>query len=90
MTTLENHVLYYKPTCPFCAKVTNYMAANDINCELRNTLEPGVAEELIEIGGKKQVPCMVIEGKPMYESDDILEYLGGERQGDEGMYCPIH
>lgn len=32
-------------------------------------------ERLIREGGKLQVPCLFIDGKPLYESDDILEWL---------------
>ena len=32
-------------------------------------------KELIEKGGKKQFPMLMIGDKPMYESDDIIEYL---------------
>ena len=30
---------------------------------------------LVEEGGKNQVPCLFIDGKPMYESSDIIDYL---------------
>ena len=75
MTSLENHVLYYKPTCPYCVKVLRFMEQNDIELPLRNTLDEDTAQELIRIGGKRQVPCLVIDGKALYESDDIIAYL---------------
>ncbi len=31
--------------------------------------------ELIEIGGKNQVPCLMMDEKVMYESDDIIQWL---------------
>ncbi|MFW5961846.1 MAG: glutaredoxin family protein [bacterium] len=31
--------------------------------------------ELIEVGGKRQVPCLFINGEPLYESRDILNWL---------------
>ncbi len=71
----ENMVLYYKPTCPYCAKVLNFMDANDIEMDMKNTLEADNAETLIEISGTRQVPCLVVEGRPMLESDDIIAYL---------------
>ncbi len=39
--------------------------------------DSGLAEELINRGGKRQVPYLVDEdtGTEMYESDDIIEYL---------------
>lgn len=72
---LDNMVLYYKPTCPFCHKVLAYMEEEDIAMAMRNVLEPGVEDELIRIGGKGQVPCLVVDGKPLYESDDIIRFL---------------
>lgn len=30
---------------------------------------------LIEKGGQDQVPCLFIDGKPMYESMDIIKFL---------------
>lgn len=83
MAYLENLTLYYKPTCPYCTKVLNYMQEQDIECGMKNTLEPGVRDELIAIGGKGQVPCLIIDGEPMYESDDILMYLHGVVAADE-------
>ena len=29
----------------------------------------------IELAGKKQVPCLVVDGKPMHESKDINRFL---------------
>lgn len=83
MAYLSNLTLYYKPTCPYCQKVLAYMAEQDIACEMRDTLEPGVRDELIAIGGKGQVPCLIIDGKPLYESDDIIAYLHGVVAADE-------
>ncbi len=83
MAYIPNITLYYKPTCPFCVKVLTYMEEQDIACEMRNTLEPGVRDELISIGGKGQVPCLVIDGQPLYESNDIIQYLHGLVAADE-------
>lgn len=83
MAYLENLTLFYKPTCPYCVKVLAYMQEQDIACEMKNTMEPGVRDELISIGGKGQVPCLIIAGRPMYESDDIIAYLHGIVAADE-------
>ena len=34
-----------------------------------------VADELVRVGGKMQVPCLFIDGNPMYESLDIIQWL---------------
>lgn len=33
------------------------------------------AATLIEVGGKQQVPCLLIDGKPLYESSDIISWI---------------
>ena len=43
---------------------------------MRDTLEPGVKDDLIRIAGKGQVPCLIVDGVPMFESDDIIRFLG--------------
>lgn len=69
--------LYYMPTCPFCRKVLAFMGENNIEIPLKDTAENNDnAKELISIGGKPQVPCLAIDGKPLFESDAIIEWLG--------------
>ncbi|MFP4198439.1 MAG: glutaredoxin family protein [Halanaerobium sp.] len=70
-------LLYYYPTCPYCRKVTKFIDRNDLEeIELKNINQDQKAEsELIEIGGKRQVPCLFIDGEPLYESDDIISWL---------------
>ncbi|MCH3967911.1 MAG: glutaredoxin [Atopobiaceae bacterium] len=69
-------VLYKKDTCPYCRKVMQFIAQNGITLKKRDILrDPEAADELVRVGGKKQVPCLFIDGKPMYESDDIIAYL---------------
>lgn len=75
MLDTSNMVLYYKPTCPYCHKVLAFMESNGITMEMRNTLEPAARDELMALAGRTQVPCLVIDGKPMLESDDIIAYL---------------
>lgn len=75
MAYLSHHLLYYKKACPYCQKVLRFMEENKITLDTRDTLQPGNQDDLVRIGGKKQVPCLVVEGKPLYESDDIIAYL---------------
>jgi len=80
MKELSGHILYHYETCPFCLRVRDAMKRLDINMELRNAREENFKEELIQGGGKKQVPCLRIEKDGdattwMYESDAIVEYL---------------
>lgn len=73
MTAYE---LFMMPTCPFCQKVLSFMKDRGIELPLRDiTAEPEARAELERVGGKVQVPCLFIDGKPMYESGDIIAYL---------------
>ena len=77
MAYLEDHQLYYKKSCPYCVKVLRFLDANGITLDLRDTMQPGNQNDLVRIGGKKQVPCIVIKGRTLYESEDIINYLRG-------------
>lgn len=76
---MKNLVLYYYPTCPYCRKVTKFIDKHELEeIELKNINKDQQAEkELIEVGGKRQVPCLFIDGEPLYESDDIINWLQG-------------
>ena len=69
--------LFEKTGCPFCIKVLKFAEENGIGLELRNIADDAVAAELVERGGKRQVPYLVDteRGVEMYESDDIVAYL---------------
>ena len=73
---MSHLTLYYKPTCPYCQKVLTHMDQNGISVPLKNRDEnPHIRQELINIGGKPQVPCLTIDGKALYESDDIIQWF---------------
>ena len=68
--------LYIRYTCPYCIKVLDFMEKRGIELPLRNISEDAEAlHTLRTVGGKQQVPCLFIDGVPMYESDDIIAYL---------------
>ena len=73
---MPNLILYVSEYCWFCMKVRTFMKENNITIETRDTMQnAGFREELIKTGGKTQVPCLIIDGKPLYESDDIIDYM---------------
>jgi glutathione S-transferase len=51
------------------------MEQNGIVIELKDTTEPENLRTLLEVGKMNQVPCLFIEGKALYESNDIIAYL---------------
>ena len=68
--------LYHFEGCSYCTRVRQYMAQHKISIPLKDIhANPDYREELIKIGGKGQVPCLVIDGKALYESLDIIEWL---------------
>lgn len=73
---MKNLKLYYMEGCPFCNKVRKYMKEHDINVEMVDIhADKSTEEELIKLGGKDQVPMLLIDGKPLYESDDIIGWF---------------
>lgn len=68
--------LYVMTGCPYCIKVENFLAINGISIPQRNITTDRTAEQhLIAVGGKRQVPCLFIDGKPLYESSDIITWV---------------
>ena len=70
--------LYHFPSCPYCQVVMKCLDRLNLQIPMRDIqAEPGARDELINIGGKGQVPCLIIDGKPLYESADIVSWLEG-------------
>lgn len=75
--------LYTYESCPYCEKVRRAFEEMAVDYEEvdaeRGT--PG-SLELMELGGKQQVPFLVDEeqGIFMYESDDIISYARARSQ----------
>ena len=72
--------LYYTRTCPFCIRVLFALRGLNVRVELINVSgNRPLRRELIENGGKSQVPCLKItEGHQdtwLYESADIIRFL---------------
>jgi glutaredoxin 3 len=68
--------LYYFPSCPYCRLVLDCLGRLDFEIPMWDIRsEAGARDDLLEIGGKDQVPCLVIDGEPLYESGDIVRWL---------------
>ena len=72
---MSSYELFVKETCPYCVKVQRFMDRVGVSLPTKSTLDPAVRQELVRIGGKPQVPCLVIDGVALYESDDIIDYI---------------
>lgn len=73
---------YHYPTCPFCIKVRRTIKKLSLNIKEKNAQHEGdIRNELINQGGKAQVPCLKISNPQaeqvewLYESDAITSYL---------------
>lgn len=81
---LRNYSIYQFEACPFCIKVRRELTRLNLPIELRDIREePKFKDELIREGGRFMVPCLRIESedgstKWLYESSDIISYLGKE------------
>lgn len=69
--------LYKKETCPYCRKVMQFIEASGRQDIVYQDIikNPEAAETLENVGGKRQVPCLFIDGAPLYESMDIIHWL---------------
>lgn len=69
--------LYVKTGCPFCRKVLDTVAELGIDVAQKNIADQSVADELVALGGKRQVPYLVDSDRDvaLYESMDIDAYL---------------
>ena len=74
--------LFMFDTCPYCQRVLREMERSGrSDVVLRNIhKDPEARRQLIETGGKEQVPCLFIDGKPLYESLDIIAWLKNHPQ----------
>lgn len=69
--------LFKQDTCPYCKRVMRLIKNQGrTDVIMRDIIENEEDRKtLIEVGGKEQVPCLFIDGKPMYESADIIAWL---------------
>ncbi|HMU37457.1 MAG TPA: glutathione S-transferase N-terminal domain-containing protein [Pseudomonadota bacterium] len=69
-------LLYQYETCPFCQRVFVAADALGLSLPMRDIRKDKAAlAELVNVGGSRQVPCLFVNGKPLYESADIIEFL---------------
>ena len=79
--TTSTMKLYHFKQCPFCVKTRRTIRRLGLNIETRDARnDPRWNSELINQGGKYQVPCLRVEKTEgsiewMYGSDNIIDYL---------------
>jgi glutaredoxin len=68
--------LYHNVGCPYCQRVKDFLDKAGIEVPMKDIhANPAFRDELIKIGGKPQVPCLVIDGAALYESLDIIDWF---------------
>ena len=72
--------LYHFQGCPYCARVRDFLTKEGITVPMKDThANAAYREELLKIGGKSQVPCLIVDGKAIYESLNIIEWIKKNR-----------
>ena len=67
---------YYYEECPYCRKVMRVIDELKIQVNYCNTRkEANHLNKLMKDTGLSQVPCLYIDGKPMFETSDIMNWL---------------
>ena len=72
----KNLDLFYYDECFFCQKVLREIKNLNLKVSYRHIYEDQKnLQTLLEKTGRKTTPCLFINGEPMFESDDIIEWL---------------
>ena len=68
--------LFYYNECFFCQKVLGQLDTLKIKVDFKNIYEDqNNMDRLFSETGRRTTPCLFIDGKPMFESEDIIEWL---------------
>lgn len=74
------HLALYKyDACPFCQRVFRAIDRLGVHVEYRDVqTDYAHRQGLREQTGRTTVPCLVVDGVPMFESADIVAWLEAE------------
>ena len=68
--------LYTSKGCIYCLKVTAFLEKNGIEIAMEEPFnDMKEFEAFMSLTGGSQVPCLMINGEPMRESDDIIAWI---------------
>lgn len=74
-TQAHELALYTSATCGFCWRVEKALEGLELDVERRNVNTSPHRQDLRARTGRTQVPCLFIDGEPMFESLDIIAWL---------------
>lgn len=74
--------LYFFNECPYCQKVLNKIDSLGLkDIAYKNIREDQAAlGKLVSDTGRRTVPCLYIDNKPMHESSDIVNWLEDNKE----------
>ena len=68
--------LYYFDSCPYCQRVLKTISQLSLKITFLDIYQDVTnMEKHTYITGRKTVPCLFIDGQPMHESADIINWL---------------
>ena len=73
-----NLQLFHKWQCPYSARVRDFIDEHRLGDKIEYVEiheVDGAQGKLAQMTGKSQVPCLVVDGKPMLESTAIVQWL---------------
>ena len=74
-------ILYIGKGCPHCERVLDFMAQHAISLPVQDVWSQEKAyQQLLQMTGKGQVPCLQYDNQFMHESLDIIEKLKADFQ----------
>ncbi len=83
--------LYHRWRCPYSARVRDFIDEHQLGAQIEY-IELGEVDgaetQLSELTGRSQVPCLVVDGKPMLESSEIVQWLQTNVVGAPGTARP--
>ncbi|MEZ4316090.1 MAG: glutaredoxin [Myxococcota bacterium] len=69
-------VLYKYDTCPYCRRVLRAIEQLELDVEMADIhRDRANRDALIQKTGRSTVPCLFIDGQPLFESLDIIAWL---------------
>lgn len=68
--------LYKYDACPYCRRVLSAVQRLGLEVEMRDTMRSATHRaDLRSTTGRTTVPCLFIDGTPLFESRDIIAWL---------------
>ena len=79
--------LIHKWACPYSARVRDFIEERGLKDQIaftEATETEDARNRLAQLTGKTQVPCLIVDGEPILESRDIIQWLDQNIGGAQG------